>query len=143
MGMYGCLQSSTYNMLADVMDLNISQNYRTGEFVREWVVAETIQCLAKTIIEDSSTNSASGKSFGKSFSERQSIKLKSPSNISTRKKVTNIRNSATQVDIFTENKIDNRPTIYDVEASVPVFDPFGSIIYYDVLLYRSDVQDGN
>ena len=89
-------------MLADIMEMNISQNYRTGEFVREWVISETIQCLAKTIIEDSSTNTASGKGFGKSFSERQSVKLKSPYNISTRKKVTNIRNSATQVDIFTE-----------------------------------------
>ena len=130
-------------MLVDVMELNISQNYQTGEIVREWVVAETIQCLAKTIITDSATNTDTGKVFTKTFKEKQAIKLKSPSKISSRKKVTNIRNSTNQVVLFSENKRDDGPTVYDVEASVPVFDPFGNIVYYDTLLYRSDVQSGN
>lgn len=130
-------------MLADIMELNIQQDHITGEFRREWVVGDTVSCLAKTIIEDSPTTRAAGKNFGAVFKEHQAIKLKSPSKISSRKKVTNIRDASTQAALFTENKIDESPTIYDVQASVPVFDPFGKIIYYDVLLMRADVQDGN
>lgn len=130
-------------MLADIMELNIAQNVTTGEMVREWVVGDTISCLAKTIIEDSATTEASGKKFAKSYKEKGSIKLKSGVKISSRKKVTNIRDYATGEILMTENKIDESPTIYDVEASVPVFDPFGKIIYYDTLLKRADVQYGN
>ena len=130
-------------MLADIMELNISQNVTTGEMVRKWVVGDTISCLAKTIIEDSASSQASGKKFAKSYSEKNSIKLKSGVKLSSRKKVTNIRDSATGEVFMTENKIDQSPTIYDVEASVPVFDPFGKVVYYDTLLKRADVQDGN
>ena len=143
MGLYGCLQSSTYTMLVDVMELNISQNYQTGEIVREWVVAETLGCLAKTIITDTGSNRDSGTDFKKGFTEMGKIKLKTGNKISSRKKVTNIRNAVDQVVLFSENKIDDSPTVYDVQGSVPVFDPFGNIVYYDTLLYRSDVQVGN
>jgi len=125
------------------MELNISQNYQTGEIVREWVVAETIPCLARTIIVDNLSNTDTGKVFKKTFKETQGIKLKSASKISSRKKITNVRNATDQVVLFSENKIDDGPTIYDVESSTPVFDPFGKIAYYDTLLYRSDVQVGN
>jgi hypothetical protein len=130
-------------MQADVMELNITQNYQTGEIVREWVVAETIQCFARTIITADAANTDTGKAFSKTFKEKQSIKLKSGSKISARKKVTNVRNAKDQVVLFSENKIDDGPTIYDVESSIPVFDAFGSIAYYETLLYRSDVQVGN
>lgn len=143
MALYGCFQSSTYTMLIDIMGMNISQDHNTGEFRREWVVDETVACLAKTIIEDSASKSAAGKDFSRSFKERYDIKLKTANKISTRKKVTNIRDAATGLTLFTENKIDEDPTIYDVEASVPVFDPFGKVIYYDTLVCRSDVQYGN
>lgn len=143
MGLYGCLQSSTYTMLVDIMELNISQNYQTGEIVREWVVAETIQCFAKAIITADASNTDTGKVFTKTFKQKQSIKLKSTYKISSRKKITNVRNAANQVVLFSEDKIDDSPTVYDVEASSPVFDPFGNIVYYETLLYRSDVQDGN
>lgn len=130
-------------MLVDIMELNISQNYQTGEIVRQWVVADTIGCLAKTIVTDTGSSRDAGSNFGKSFKEHGHIKLKTGSKISSRKKVTNIRNATDQVVLFSENKIDDRPTVYDVQGSVPVFDPFGNIVYYDTLLYRSDVQDGN
>lgn len=130
-------------MLVDIMELNISQNYQTGEIVREWVVAETIQCFAKAIIVPDASNTDTGKVFTKTFKQKQSIKLKSTYKISSRKKITNVRNAADQVVLFSEDKIDDSPTIYDVEASFPVFDPFGNIVYYETLLYRSDVQDGN
>lgn len=130
-------------MLADVMELNISQNYSTGEIVREWVPSETINCRAKTIITDTGSKRDAGTNFASSFKESQHIKLKSSNKISSRKKLTNIRDVNTNVVLFTENKIDESPTIYDVVSSEPVFDPFGRIIFYDTLLYRSDIQDGN
>ena len=143
MSLYSCIQSSTYTMLADVMEMNIAQNYQTGEIVRQWVVSETTPCLAKTIVTNTGSKRDAGTDFKKSFREHGHIKLKTSSKISSRKKVTNIRSASDQVVLFTENKIDESPTIYDVEASVAVFDPFGKIVYYETLLYRSDVQDGN
>jgi hypothetical protein len=130
-------------MQSDVMEMNITQNYQTGEIVREWVVAETITCIAKTIITDTGSNRDSGTEFNKQFKENNKIKINSASKISSRKKVTNIRNADDQVVLFTENKIDDSPTIYDVQSSIPIFDPFGKIVYYETLLYRSDVQVGN
>ena len=143
MSLYGCLQSSTYTMQVDVMELNITQNYQTGEIVREWVVAETINCLARIITADTGSNRDAGTEFKNTFKETGKLKLSTGSKISSRKKVTNVRNASDQAILFAENKIDESPTVYDVQSSLPIFDPFGNIAYYDTLLFRSDVQVGN
>lgn len=62
--------------------------------------------------------------------------------ITTRDRVTNIRNSRGEI-VWTEDTYGGvKPTVFDVEGVQPSLDAFGSIVEWFVLLNRSEVQSG-
>jgi hypothetical protein len=131
-------------MTADVMDFNVSQNPATGEIVREWLVSYTVPCEVVAVVNESVSDRSSGKEFmeGSGYKEYEVLKMTSATSISKRLKVTNIRDAVTGEVLWSEPNIAGSPTRYDVQGSVPIA-AAGHRLGYQILLRRSEVQDGN
>ena len=130
--MYGCLTSAKYHSIADLMDVQVVQNPKTGEINRNWQIVDSFKCDAQSIATDGASDTASNKKFAKQYHEEQKIRIVTKLKLNKRQRITNIRDQYGVVH-WTNPSVGDEPTIFEVQGIVPLHDPFGNIIEYEIM----------
>lgn len=129
------------SMTMDVYRQRETQDDYTGAMKREWMYYKTIDCHAKGIISNSATTRSSDKQiFDNRYINDQMIQVRTAERITSKEKITNIRNADGE-HIWTEQNFpDDTPTVFEVVGTTPITDPFGKTIGYNSALKRSENQ---
>ena len=128
-------------MKLDVYRQFDTQDPDTGAIKKEWHYYKTMQCHAKGIISNSSTSRSGDKQvFGNKYSNEQVIQIRTSDRLTSREKVTNIRDNKNN-PIWTEIDFpSNTPTVFEISGTTPITDPFGQVIGYNSMALRSENQ---
>ena len=135
------LIQSVLPMKLDIYKQIDSQNSDTGAIVKEWQYYKTLDCHAKGVISNSATTRSSDKQiFNNKYVNDQIIQVRTEQRITTREKVTNLRDMKgnyiwVELDFPTET-----PTVFEVMGTTPITDPFGRVIGYNSSMKRSENQ---
>ena len=130
-----------YAMLADIYRVQQKRDENTGEIKRQWVYAETVQCLAKSIISSGVRTPSNDKTIDSRYIVEEIIKVNTINKLSRNSKITNIRDLNGNVIWEEAETLNNPPTMFTVVGSTPIVDGFGQILEYESTLQRSDIQD--
>jgi len=128
-------------MKLDVYRQFDEQDPDTGAIKKEWHFYKTLQCHAKGIISNSSTSRSGDKQvFNNKYSNEQIIQIRTSDRLTSREKITNIRDNKNN-PIWTEiNFPSNTPTVFEISGTTPITDPFGKVIGYSSMALRSENQ---
>lgn len=138
--MYGGIGQGLLNMHCDVYTQQQVQDASHGTINREWVFSKSIECHIDILTSSGASVSDNNKNFGLVYTEEEKIKLKTKVQLSKRFRITNIKNRSGEVIFIETDKIDNPPTIFEIESYHPRLDPLGNILFYESNLRRVGVQ---
>lgn len=129
------------SMTMDVYRQIDIQDPDTGAIKKEWIYYKTLPCHAKGVISNSATTRSSDKQvFGNRYINDQVIQVRTLQKLTSREKVTNIKNSENVV-IWTElNYPTETPTVFEVVGVTPITDPFSRVLGYNSTMKRSENQ---
>lgn len=132
---------AVFSMKMDVYRQLDIQDPDTGAIKREWTYYKTLPCHAKGVISNSATTRGSDRQvFDNRYKNDQMIEVRSSDKLTSREKITNIRN-LDNVVIWTEIDFpSNTPTVFEVVGTTPLTDPFGKILAYNSTMKRSENQ---
>lgn len=140
-----CVTSSKYVMFADLYAPTESIDEYTGAIIRTWEKIDTISCLARSIITTSTGANSSNYITGKFINyPENSIKFRSRYPIDVTMRVVAIRNSSEV--IWKENQYGesnggiNGATIFEPRGSSPITDHRGTVLEYETVLERQEIQ---
>jgi len=140
---YGCLQSSTLVMTADIYQQISEQDESTNAITRRWVLLKNIQCSIVPIRESGGSATSDNKTFGKEYIEELEVKMYTLEKLSKRWRVSSVKNFKNE-ELYTEiDRVSNPSTIFEVYASHPIFDIFGNVQYFENHLKRTQVQSND
>ena len=124
--------TTTHTMVADVYTESVVQN-RAGQPVREYVKDREIRCLARGILGQGIRVVGSAERYiDEDYEDVEVVKMRtSDKNLHKGLRVGNIRNGP-RGEVLWKNE--NGPITFIVEGVTPVFDPFNTVIEYDLLL---------
>lgn len=135
------LIQSVLPMKLDVYRQIDSQNSDTGAIVKEWQFYKTVDCHAKGVISNSATTRSSDKQiFNNKYVNDQIIQVRTYDRLTTREKVTNIRDMQNNYIWVELNFPTDTPTVFEVMGTTPITDPFGRVIGYNSSMKRSENQ---
>jgi len=80
-----------YAMLADIYRVQQKRDENTGEIKRQWLYAETVPCLAKSIISSGVRTPSNDKTIDSRYIVEEIIKVNTIDKLSRNSKITNIR----------------------------------------------------
>lgn len=129
-----CLIHARFNMSMDVMVQVSERDPQSGEIKRSWVPDATrvnVPCHARSITGGGIRVVGSTERWGASYDDVEVVKIQTSEPIQKRERVTNIRD---------RNGNPAWPDVFEVYGSMPIMDPFGHIVEYDLLVQRADVQ---
>jgi hypothetical protein len=136
-----CLIGSSYGMSADIYNQTVTQDPKSKATTKAWTLSHTINCDARSIVTDAVSDDGSGKDFRQEYREHEFIKIITGERLNKRQRVTNIRDKNNNL-LWINDERDGDPTIFEVQGVTPRLDPWQSIIDYEVLLKRVEVQNG-
>ncbi len=135
------LIQSVLPMKLDVYRQLDTQDPDTGAIKKEWLFYKSVDCHAKGVISNSATTRSSDKQiFNNKYVNDQIIQVRTEDRLTTREKVTNIRDMSgnyiwVELDFPTET-----PTVFEVMGTTPLTDPFGRVLGYNSSMKRSENQ---
>jgi len=142
--MVKCIASTTYTMKADIYQPTISQD-ATGAVVKIWTFEKTIDCFVKGILSTGLGKNSTEVSIDYLVNILNAlVKLRSQSIIPTNRRVVLVRNKNGVV--FLENQDPSTAggfqssTIFEPRGSTPLFNFDGSLIEYETVLRRQEIQ---
>lgn len=130
-----------YAMLADIYRVQQKRDENTGEIKREWLYAETVPCLAKSIISSGVRTPSNDRTIDNRYIIEEIIKINTVEKLSRNSKITNIRDLKGQVLWEEAEVLNNPPTMFSIVGSTPIVDAFGQILEYETTLQRSEIQN--
>lgn len=135
------LTNAVFSMKMDVYRQLDVQDDNTGAIKREWTYYKTVPCHAKGVISNSATSRNGDRQlFDNRYKNDQMIEVRTSNRLTTREKVTNIRNSDNLV-IWSEIDFpSDTPTVFEVIGTTPLTDPFGKVLAYNSTMKRSENQ---
>lgn len=135
------LINSVLSMRLDVYRQSEIQDPDTGAIKREWNYHRTVDCHAKGVISNSATTRSSDKQvFGNKYTNDQIIQVRTLDRLTSREKVTNIRDNNGNVIWSEINFPTETPTVFEVIGVTPITDPFGTVLGYNSSMKRSENQ---
>jgi hypothetical protein len=139
--MFQCASSSYFPMKADIYTSTNSQNASTGKIVKSWVIDETVSCSA---IPGQSRTSLGEGSFLKPGGINEYtdlVKLRTKNAIPIGKMVRNIRNDVGVIWTEADDRSGSvEDTMFEVRGNGPILDLNATVICYEMILSRMDVQ---
>jgi len=138
----GCLTGANYNMKADVLSKVVTQDPLTRQFIETWTKTAEISCYARSIQTDAVSDAASGKKYNADYEEYEFIKVNTMKHLGKRDRISNIR-SADGEYLWIESELQGAPTVFQVQGVTSEFDPFGTLVQYEILAKRVEVQNVN
>jgi hypothetical protein len=135
------IMEAVLSMKMDIYKQFDIQNPDTGAIVKEWNYYKTLDCHAKGVITNSATTRSGDKQiFSNKYNNEQVIQVRTSERLTTREKITNIRDSNEEA-IWTElNYPSDTPTVFEIIGTTPITDPFGQVLAYNSTLKRSENQ---
>jgi hypothetical protein len=133
--------NAVLSMKMDIYRQLDAQDADTGALRKEWMYYKTLDCHVKGVISNSATTRSSDKQvFDNRYKNDQVVQIRTAERLTSREKVTNIRNSE-GVYIWTEiNFPTETPTVFEVIGTTPITDPFGRVVGYNSSMKRSENQ---
>ena len=135
------------NMKADIYVQQNVQDPDTGEVKREWLYERTIQCKIEPTKVSSNSGAQDGKRFdsgpGRDYKDHLQLKIKTLEPLSKRWRITAIRSSDGKSAYKEIDRFDTPDSIFDINSSHTVLDPFGVISYHEAMLQRVNIQDND
>lgn len=133
--------NAVLSMKMDVYKQVDAQDPNTGALKKEWLYDRTVDCHAKGVISNSATTRSSDRQvFDNKYINDQVIQVRTESRLTSREKITNIRNRE-GICVWTEiNFPSDTPTVFEVVGTTPITDPFGRIMGYNSSMRRSENQ---
>lgn len=142
--MKDCLASTNYTLRADIYRPIITQD-NIGAAITKWRYERTISCYVRSILRKGVGENSTYMSIDDLINVFNSmLKLRCTKVIPSDRIIVNIRNE--NQTIYQENQDPaseggyNVSTIYDSYGSVPILDYDGSIIEYETILKRREIQ---
>jgi hypothetical protein len=142
--MPGCITSTTYTMQADLYKATISQD-STGAVTRTWQFEKTINCIARGVIRKGVGENSTAVEVNNYLNMLNSlVKMKASEVIPSDRRVVRIRNSSGV--IYLENQDPSTDggfqgsTIFEPRGSTPLINFDGSVIEYETILMRQEIQ---
>lgn len=139
-----CIPSVSYNMKADIYKSTISQD-TTGAVVRSWALEKTINCVVRSVVRKGIGENSTAVEINNYLNILHSmVKLRASEVIRSDRKVVRIRNS--DGVIFLENQDPSSDggfqgsTIFEPRGSTPLLNFDGSVIEYETVLMRQEIQ---
>lgn len=142
--MANCITSTSYTMKADIYQAVITQD-STGAVLKAWEFEKTINCFASGIVvKGIGDNSTNVSITGYLNTLNSMIKLKSQFIIPSDRRVVNVRNKSGVIylenqDPATEGGFENS-TIFEPRGSTALINFDGSVIEYETVLMRQEIQ---
>jgi hypothetical protein len=135
------LIGSLLSMKLDVYMQVDSQDPNTGAIKKEWTYSKTINCHAKGVISNSATARGSdSQTFSNKYKNEQIVQIRTIDRLTTREKITNIRDSEDNVIWKELNFPSDSPTVFEVIGTTPITDPFGKTMGFNSSVMRSENQ---
>lgn len=135
------LIGSLLSMKLDVYMQVDSQDPNTGAIKKEWIFFKTINCHAKGVISNSATARGSdSQTFSNKYKNEQIVQIRTIDRLTTREKITNIRDSEDNVIWKELNFPSDSPTVFEVIGTTPITDPFGKTMGFNSSVMRSENQ---
>lgn len=139
--MYGPLVASALTMYVDLYTQNVSQDTNTGAIKRSWEFNKKIQCRVDTIVESGASIEGVYKKVGEKYKEEIRLKVKTIDRLSPRFRLQNFMNRDGVTIYFENDQVDAPATIFEIEATAPIMDAFGRIVFYESTVRRTGVQE--
>ena len=142
--MANCIAGTAYTMKADVYVALITQD-SVGKVVKDWVFEKTINCMARGILRKGVGENSTAFDINNYVNILNSmVKLRCSEIIPSDRRVVNIRNLSGVIykenqDPSTEGGFENS-TIFEPRGSTPLMNFDGSVIEYETVLMRQEVQ---
>lgn len=142
--MANCITSTAYTMQADIYSASVTQDV-TGAVVKAWTYQDTIDCVVRGVVRKGIGDNSTTVEVNNYLNILNSmVKLRSQIPIAYNLRITNIRNS--EEPLFIENqdpsseRYPNQPTIFEPRGSTPLLNFDGSVIEYETILMRQEIQ---
>ncbi len=142
--MIECLATSNYTLRADVYRPLITQDI-TGVANKTWLYEETITCSARSILKKSTEDNSTAMEIEERLNQLNSmVKLRCNKIILASRLIVSIRND--DLTIYQENQDPasaggyNTATIFEVFGGSPIINYDGTIIEYETILKRREIQ---
>jgi hypothetical protein len=135
------LVESLLSMKLDVYRQVDSQDPNTGAIKKEWTFFKTVNCHAKGVISNSATARGSdSQTFSNKYKNEQIVQIRTMDRLTTREKITNIRDSSDNVIWKELDFPSDTPTVFEIIGTTPLTDPFGKTIGFNSSVMRSENQ---
>lgn len=142
--MANCIVSSGYTMQADIYSASVTQD-ATGAVSKSWTYQKTIDCFARSILRKGvDENSTFANIDDYLIITGSMIKLRSAETIPYNVRLVKVRNE--DGVIYLENQDPSTAggfegsTIFEPRGSTPIVNFDGSIIEYETILMRQEIQ---
>jgi len=133
--------SSMMVMTLDIYRQIDTQDKNTGAIKKEWIYGRTVPCYAKgTISNSANTRSGDKEIISNRYRYQQLIEVRTMQKLSLREKITNIRNADGAIIWEELDYPNNTPTVFEVDGTTPITDPFGTVLGYNSTLKRAENQ---
>jgi hypothetical protein len=135
------LIGSLLSMKVDVYRQIDRQDPNTGAIKKEWIFFKTINCHAKGVISNSATARGSdSQTFSNKYKNEQIVQIRTMDRLTTREKITNIRDSDDNVIWKELDFPSDSPTVFEIIGTTPITDPFGKTMGFNSSVMRSENQ---
>jgi hypothetical protein len=132
-------------MKADIYDPTVTRNATNGMVSKDWALTQTINCVARGLLGSKLGNNSANVSIkDQVVLNKDFIKIRTSIPISASSRVVAIRTGATV--IWKEDYIANSKggvsgaTIFEPRGSTPILNFDGTVIEFETVLERQEVQ---
>lgn len=143
--MANCITSTAYTMQADIYSASVTQDANSGIVQKVWTYERTVDCVARGVVRKGIGENSTAVEVNNYLNILNSmVKLRTTTPISYDRRVANVRNE--DGIIFLENqdpsseRYPNQSTIFEPRGSTPLINFDGSVIEYETVLMRQEIQ---
>ena len=142
--MFRCITTAGYTHKCDILEKYSEWDYDSGTSIDTWVVAqESVPCHVTSFVNGGIKGNGTIEKWdeGMHISEDY-LRLKTKKSLTKSQRVTNIRAVDGEV-VWKEEEFDDAPTLFNVDGSAPIADPFsGKALEFVSILSRAEIQSG-
>lgn len=137
-----CITTATYNHVCDVLEKISEWDFDTHTSTDRWEILHTdVPCSAMSFINGGIQGNGTMERWHEGmYRSSDYVRIKTKRALLKSQRVTNIRSLTGEV-VWQEEEFSGEPTIFDVDGSSPVADPFsGSSLEFISTLSRAEIQ---
>ena len=142
--MFRCITTAGYAHKCDILEKRSEWDYDSGTSIDTWeVVHEGVPCHASSFVNGGIKGNGTMEKWDEGmYISDDYIRLKTKHSLSKSYRITNIRSVDGEV-VWKEEEFNDEPTLFNVDGSAPVTDPFsGKPLEFVSILSRAEIQSG-